>query len=129
LTSQLSSSVVSILQEAARVLNSYAQNRNIAAVVGALGYQASAGAQAEMQQVRSDQRVWYNTAVATATDIADGATLAKALVTGKKPPGKTDWEWWWQRNKWYAGGAIAAVGVLGYVFRPYVQAYNKKGGE
>jgi hypothetical protein len=125
LTDQMTGRTKDILSAAAGRLNS--ADRNVVAVRALLLGQASFGVD-DQTRAKADRSVLYNTLIASSHDVADTAQLARSLATGKKPPGKTDWEWWWQKNKWYAGGALLAIGVGGYIFRPYVQAYNKKSG-
>ena len=58
-------------------------------------------------------------------DISDAVYVLRGLVTGEKPPGMSDTEWFFRKWGLRAGIGVVGVGILLFVGRPYVEIAMK----
>lgn len=61
----------------------------------------------------------------SASDVARATDIARGVVTGKKPRGMSNFEWWMKKWGWRVGIGAVGVGTLLWLGRPYIKALRR----
>ena len=102
----------------------------VAAILTQSGTRQASQRAADLLSQRSAAGVIKGMLTESAADIAQIAQTGRGVVTGERPTGASPLGWWLKKNGLRLAVGIGVVVVAGYVFRPYLQAWNaRRGGE
>lgn len=117
-----------VLKEAVEILKPYAGNKQITAILAALGHQVIEGTVIQ-DQAKKEQAVAVNTAAASAEDAASLVQYGRGIITGEKPPGSNST--YFAVVKW-GGRLVLGAGVLlllRYALKPYLEGAKSVWGK
>lgn len=116
-------SVKEILDTAAGQLASFPQAKPAYEALKRLNDPSFRQSQEDLQWEKSAIGIAAGTAAGSAEDVATAVEVGRGLLTGEKPQGMSEWEWFFTRYKWTLIGLGVGTVVLVAVGRPYAMAY------
>lgn len=116
-------SVKEILDTAAGQLASFPQAKPAYEALKRLNDPSFRASQEDLQWEKSGVGMAAGAAAGSAEDVTTAVEVGRGLLTGEKPQGMGDWEWFFTRYKWTIIGVGVGTVALVAVGRPYAMAY------
>ena len=116
-------SVKEILDTAAGQLASFPQAKPAYEALKRLNDPSFRASQEDLQWEKSGVGMAAGAAAGSAEDVTTAVEVGRGLLTGEKPQGMGDWEWFFTRYKWTLIGVGVGTVALVAVGRPYAMAY------
>ena len=116
-------SVKEILETAAGQLASFPQAKPAYEALKRLNDPSFRASQEDLQWEKSGVGTAAGAAAGSAEDVTTAVEVGRGLLTGEKPQGMGEWEWFFTRYKWTLIGVGVGTVALVAVGRPYAMAY------
>ena len=116
-------SVKEILETAAGQLASFPQAKPAYEALKRLNDPSFRASQEDLQWEKSGVGMAAGAAAGSAEDVTTAVEVGRGLLTGEKPQGMGEWEWFFTRYKWTIIGVGVGTVALVAVGRPYAMAY------